>query len=139
MGWRLLKWFWSPPAPVFVAAGAGRIIYVKPAFRTIRVPIVEDDLIRPFEPKPPQEVDSINFDYSARLAARGDAIAAIQSVEVVDSPDAALVLSGQAHANGIVSAEWAGGTLDVGYTIECIVTTVAGRTWPVRATAFIAY
>jgi hypothetical protein len=124
---------------VFVAAGPGRIIYITPAFRTIRVPVEEDDLIRPFEPKPPQEIDSINFDYTARLAARGDSIAAIQSVEVVDSDDDDLALTDLAHANGVVSAEWSGGTLDTGYTIECIVTTVAGRTWPVRATVFIAY
>lgn len=142
MGWRLLSWLWRAapdPEPVFRAAGPGRVIALLPAFRTIRVPISEDDVIRAFETKPPGEVDSINFDYSARLAARGDSIASVGGVEIVDSSDDALELTDIAHANGVVSAEWSGGTLDVTYTLECNVTTTAGRTWPVRATVCIAH
>lgn len=139
MGWRLLSWLWRPAPPQFVAAGAGRVVVVKPAFRTIYVPVTEDNVIRSFEPKPPEEVDAINFDYSARLAALGDSIASIGSVEVVDGPDNALELADRAHANGIVSAWWSGGTLYSRYELECIVNTTAGRKWPCRASVVIAH
>jgi hypothetical protein len=139
MGLRLLRWFWQQPTPAFVAAGTGRVIRIQPAHRTIRVPVVEDALIRPFEPKPPAEVDSINFDFSERLAARGDTLASVTSLQIVNSPGAALDLSGPAHANGVVSAEWSAGTLGETYTLECVVTTTAGRTWSCRATVLIAH
>jgi hypothetical protein len=140
MGWRLLRWLWGAGVePEFVAAGRGRVVVTALPLRTIRVPVEEDSLIRTFSPKPPAEVDHINFDYSARLAAGGDTIDSIESVDVVEGADEALEVSGFAHANGVVSAQWTGGTLDVEYTLECIVSTVGGRTWPIRATVYIAH
>lgn len=142
MGWRLFRWFWREDAPapaVFTAAGPGRVIIAPLQFRTIRVPVEESAVIPSFSPKPPGEVDVINFDFSERCARLGDTIAAIVSVEVVDGPDDALVLTDQAMASAAVSAGWSGGTLWETYTLECVVTTTAGRTWPQRATVTIAH
>jgi hypothetical protein len=129
MGWKLLSWFWRPepdPEPEFVAARLGRAVVAPVPIRTIYAN--EDDRVKPFGPKPPEEVDFVNFDFSARLAAVGDTIATIVSVEP-SGPDEAIVVDEVTNEDGIVSARWSGGTADTEYLLPCLITTVGGRTW----------
>lgn len=91
-----------------------------------------------FAPKDPDEVDWINFDFSLSLAQVGDSIDSIDAIELDEDPDSAMTLDLFAHEDGVVSARWQGGTSGSHYVPRCRITTVAGRTWDLSGTVFIA-
>jgi hypothetical protein len=93
-------------------------------------------MISPFDPKDPDEVDWINFDFRPRLTANGDTIATVHSVEI-EAGDEFLILGLPAEDDGVVSVRWQGGTLETDYAIRCRVTTTAGRTWDLSGTVTI--
>lgn len=137
MGWRLLKWFWRPAAVTLVLARPGRVIKAAAPRRTIFASIQEYPVIRPFGPKDPDEVDWINFDFSARLLSVSDTIASIVGI-VIEAGDSVLTLDQFVEDAGVVSARWQAGTLGSTYTLRCRVATAGGRTWDLSGTVTIA-